>query len=548
MNRQNKQHNRFFIPLLLTFLLVFSCFILKVNSAELNAKFKDFQNYSSDIMSEQLNAIRVDTKENRINPNFKPSKNISGSKKTSIDKSHTHGVAYQETSTDESVSDVIPSNNDSSSDVSIDDLDNSLPDKSVNNEDTTNAKEGNDTSNVTDDEDTFQQVKGGVTNIRATVGKSQIIQFAQPIKRLSVTDPSLADLILLSPTQMIMNGKAAGVTSIIIWDESDEPAFFELYVQNDTSALMDALKMVAPDEPINLKITDDGNVILGGTLSSTIVRDQIAKIAQAYGYTLVDVSESPVPQVVLELKIAEISRSVSKNFSVRWKAASWADTSIAPTFTTSTADTHGGVGLQWTGNSQTGFTLAIFEPTSRISTILEMGQNKGLLNVMAEPKIVSTHGREATFDAGNQVPVPTGVDQNGNLAYEYKDVGVRVAFTPWISEKSQRIELKITPEVSEIDPSVNVTQPNGSTIFGFRSRKASTTVELENGETLMIAGLIRRNETSSSAVIPFYSSIPIIGKLFNTAAFTKGESELVIMVTPKIIKPGVYGDMVGTAE
>lgn len=397
---------------------------------------------------------------------------------------------------------------------------------------------------LTDQDPDYKTVDAGVTDIRATVGKSQIIQFAQPIKRISITDPALADLILLSPTQMIMNGKAAGVTSLIIWDEADQPAFFDLYVQNDTSDLLDAFRKVAPDEPINIKITDDGNVILTGTLSSTLVRDSIAKICEAYGYKLVDVAESPVPQVVLELRIAEIARSVAKNFSFAYRVGAWGHNPIAP----NVMDSKAGVGGEWNGSSQAGFILAVFEPTQNFSGIMGMGQQKGLLNILAEPKIVTTNGRQADFDAGQSVPVPTGVDQNGNLAYEYKDIGVKVSFTPWISEKSERIELKITPEVSEIDSSVTISQPNGTVIYGFRKRKATTTVELENGETLMIAGLIRRNDSHVYIDPPFLGNIPIIGKFLSTSTFDKSESELVIMVTPKIIKPGVYGDVLGTSD
>lgn len=400
-----------------------------------------------------------------------------------------------------------------------------------------------------DDEDLdYQNVKGGITDLRATVGKSQIIQFAQPIKRLSLADPALADLVILSPTQMILNGKSAGVTSLIIWDEMDQPAFFDLYVQNNTSDLLDAFKQVAPGENVNIKVTDDGNVILSGTLSSTVVRDQFDKISKAFGYTLVDVAESPVPQVVLELKIAEVSRSLTRNFSLLAKVGAWADQSIAPQFTASPRDPLGGVGAEWTGEDVTGFKAAIFNPDARVSVFLQMAQNRGLLNILAEPQIVSTNGREASFDAGQSVPVPTGVDQNGNLAFEYQDVGVNVKFTPWISEKSQRIELKISPEVSEIDPTVTITQANGTTVFGFRKRSAETTVELENGETLMIAGLIRRSDNLTKTSIPFFESIPIIGKMFGTSTVQKDDSELVIMVTPKIIKPGVYGEILGVAE
>lgn len=487
---------------------------------------KGAETYSEDWILKELNAIRIDNNPeyaNRTNQErFQQAEKI-----REIKASNIAPIAYQET---EDVSD-----------LQLGEL--------------SDEKDGN--IQIEGEETTYKDAKGGITDIRSTVGKSQIIQFAQPIKRLSITDPSLADLILLSPTQMILNGKAAGVTSLIIWDESDQPAFFELYVQNDTSDLLDAFKEVAPDEPINIKITDDGNVILSGTVSSTIVRDQINKISEAYGYKLVDVSESPIPQVVLELKVAEISRSISKNFSLLYKTGTWAFNPVvspAGGVTPSVIESTGFLGIKngagnlWNGSSSSGFQAAIYNQSARFSSFLAMAQTKGLLNVLAEPKLVSTNGREAVFDAGQSVPVPTGVDQNGNLAYEYKDVGVKITFTPWISEKSQRVELKLAPEVSEIDPTVTIRQQNGTVIYGFRKRKATTTVELENGETLLIAGLIRRRDTNTITDPPFFANIPIIGKLVQQSSFEKEESELVIMVTPKIVKPGTYGEVLGTSE
>lgn len=469
---------------------------------------KDAQTFSNDWIINSFNELRVNPSQ-KVGPN---------NKKTTL-KEENHPVAYQQI-------DAAPDINLDLDDISIEEMD------------------------LTEQDPNFKTVDSGITDIRATVGKSQIVQFAQPIKRLSITDPALADLILLSPTEMILNGKTAGVTSLIIWDELDQPAFFDLYVQNDTTDLLDAFKKVAPDEPIDIKITDDGNVILSGTVSSTLVRDSIQKICQAYGYQLVDVSESPVPQVVLELRIAEISRSITKNFQLFYKFGAWADNGLAnaPITQLSNRDQNGGIGGEWNGNSLTGFAFSIFKPNARFNWTIGMAQTRGLLNVLAEPRVVATNGREAKFDAGTSVPVPTGVDQNGNLAYEYKDIGVKVTFTPWIAEKSKRIELRISPEVSEIDPSVTIVQPNGVTIFGFRKRNLTTTVELENGETLMLAGLIRRLDTNTYTDVPFFGNIPIIGKLANSSSFDKNESELVIMVTPRIIKPGVYGEVLGTAE
>lgn len=559
-------------------------------------KIKDAQSMSVDEMLNILNEDRID--EPRFTPNgYVPPVKKSGTKVTSIPVKNKaqvkHPVAFQETAQPDNA----PPPDTYDPDAPVDNppagmsdqpppgddklkIDSSTPpfptDNSASNQPQTPPQDNSttspsdqtgtgdetasdDQSNPDSDEPTFQQVKGGITEIRATVGKSQIIQFAQPITRLSVTDPSLADMILLSPTQMILNGKAGGVTSMIIWDETGQPAFFELYVQNDTSNLMDALKLVAPDEPLSIKLTDDGNVILSGTVSSRIVRDQIQKICEAFGYKLVDVSESPMPQVVLELKIAEIARSITKNFNTRTKGGGdtapilqgngWPNQLMNISHYPLISQTGTKLaGAEWNGNSAGGFQFALFRQQSRFSWFMQAAESRGLLNILAEPKLVATHGTEASFNAGNQVPVPTGVDQNGNLAYEYKDVGVKIAFKPTISEKSQRIELTVKPSVNEIDPSVNVTQPNGSVIYGFRTRDANTTVELENGETLMIAGLIRRNDNNTIATPPFLSTIPILGQLMMTSSFQRGESELIIMITPKIVKPGVYGDIVGTSE
>ncbi|MDD3150555.1 MAG: pilus assembly protein N-terminal domain-containing protein [Candidatus Gastranaerophilales bacterium] len=371
-----------------------------------------------------------------------------------------------------------------------------------------------------------------ISDLYAIVGKSKFIKFDEPVKRMSITNPDLADIVLLSPTEMLLNGKNAGSTSLIIWGESSEnPVFFDLVVQNDSESFLKAVNKVLPNENIDIAFTEKG-AVLAGKISSSIAREKIKELAKAYNFELSDISESPSPQVLIEVKIVEASRSFTKNIS-----STFSKGNLYGNFVNGTELTLGEAqkGFEF-GGTEEGVKYFLTKSKDEIGLLLKAGEKKGFVKILAEPKLIAKNGKEASFNAGQQVPVPSGVGEGGNISYEYKDVGINVKFNPTILEDSQRVILSVEPEVSEIDSSTSVHQSDGSVVYGIKTRKVSTTVELNDGSTLVIAGLLKRTDNDTRTQIPLLGDIPVLGKLFKASTKTKDETELMIFVTPKILQ------------
>lgn len=375
-------------------------------------------------------------------------------------------------------------------------------------------------------------LKGNVTELTAIVGKSQLIRFDESVKRISLTNPALADLVLISPTEMLLNGKSAGLTSLIVWGQKGDPAFFNLYVKNDASQFLSAVRTTLPGENLDFKFTNDSNVVLSGRVSSAIVKEQVKSLAQAYGLKLVDVSESPVPQVMIEVRVAEASRSFTKTLGSNFAFGKLSPTFLDDNFKIVTNGAYGSA-ADFKGGLNG---LRVIMHKEDITSVLNLAEQKGFVKILAEPKLVATNGNKASFNAGQQIPFPSSIDRSGNVAYSFKDVGVNVSFTPTIMEKSGRISLNIAPEVSEIDASASIKVNSDVTVYGIKTRKADTTVELTDGQTLIMAGLLQRTDNSVKSQIPLLGGIPVIGQLFRSDEFRKGETELLIFVTPRIIR------------
>ncbi|MDD3013177.1 MAG: pilus assembly protein N-terminal domain-containing protein [Candidatus Gastranaerophilales bacterium] len=376
-------------------------------------------------------------------------------------------------------------------------------------------------------------LKGNVSELTAIVGKSQLIRFDEPVKRISLTNPALADLVLISPREMLLNGKSGGLTSLIIWGEKGDPAFFNLYVKNDSSQFLNAVKATLPNEYLDFKFTNDSNVVLSGKVSSTLVKDQVKNLAQAYGLKIVDMAESPVPQVMIEVRVVEASRSLTNSLKSNFGLGKLADSFIKG-YSITALDNVNTNAADFKGTAS-GLRLLVHK--HELSSMLAVAEQKGLAKILAEPKLMATNGSKASFNAGQEIPFPSSVDRNGNVAYEFKKVGVNVSFTPTIMEKSGRISLNISPEVSEIDSSTAITIDNNVVVYGIKTRKADTTVELNDGQTLIMAGLLQRTDNSVKNQIPIIGNIPILGQLFRSDEYRKGETELLIFVTPRIIQP-----------
>ncbi|MBX2860887.1 MAG: pilus assembly protein N-terminal domain-containing protein [Vampirovibrio sp.] len=426
--------------------------------------------------------------------------------------------------------------------------------------------DGSDSSSSTND-DGPPVLKGGITSLKVTRGRSQIIKFAQPIPRVSIADPTLADVIPLAPDQLMINGKERGVTSLVVWDENGQEGIFDLYIEKDTTELLKAIESIAPNEKIDVHITDD-SFILSGQVSNSVILEEIRQLAAAYGYrdeNFKDITETPVPQVILEVKIAEASRTVLDSLKT-----AFSETGTGVTLSRLSGGFDGNIlsnGLARSGaglipgsgfnalrtpdqflqglnnNNNIGGILGTFRDQN-FNVAFDLLSSDGKVTVLAEPKLVCTHGRTASFLAGGEFPFISGVDQNGSPIIQFREFGVRLAFTPWIAVRTNRIELKVEPEVSELDRS-NCLQTAAGLVCGLRQRRTETTVELRNGESLMISGILEKSEENNFAKVPFIADVPILGALFKNADFTKRDRELMVVITPHIVNPGDYGTILG---
>lgn len=357
----------------------------------------------------------------------------------------------------------------------------------------------------------------------AVAGKTQLIKFDEPVKRISITDPSMADLVLLSPKELLLNGKKAGRTSLLFWGDSDKPVFFNLVVQQDTDAFIQAVDQIAPGEAIKYAYTDDG-VIMSGHVSSTTVKNNIENVIKAYNIKLLDLTESPTKQVLLEVKITEASRSFTKSFQSQF--------SVGQNTSNFLPALMGGINDGGNGSFDKVGQYLFSSQSANIAWAISAAETKGLIKILAEPKLLAIDGQAGSFNVGNEIPYPSSVGLSSTTSYAFKNTGVILNFTPTILEKSNRVILKLSPEVSEIDPSYK----SISGIPGFKTRKVDTTVELADGETLIIAGLLSHSTSTSNTKVPGLGDIPGLGFLFANWSRTKDDTELVIFITPKIVE------------
>lgn len=402
--------------------------------------------------------------------------------------------------------------------------------------------------------------EGAVSRIEVTRGRSQIIKFAQPVVRLSIAEPSLADIIPLAPDQIMINGKLRGVTSLIVWDEDGQEGVFDLAIQNDTSELLDAVRTIAPKEDIQARVTDD-SFIVSGNVSSAVVLDEIRKTASAYGFRddhFIDLTDTPTPQVMLDVRMAEANRSVGRILKTSFGSDSGG---LQLTRLGNTLDSTVMAGLVTpirgqravTGRATPGLapnrslmnTMAShniggltggFKFGNPFTVLWDLLETSGKINTLANPSLLCTHGRTASFLAGGEFPFVGSVDRNGSPIIQFKEFGVKLNFTPWISLRSGRIEIKVQPEVSNLDSTSCVTGGGGNQVCGILKRSTDTTVELMDGESLMISGILSREDQSTFAKVPFISSVPILGAMFNNPNIQKTDRELVVIITPHIVK------------
>ena len=398
------------------------------------------------------------------------------------------------------------------------------------------------------------------TDIDLLVGRSTILNVGSPITRVSLTVPDVADAMVTSSQQLLIHGKTPGTISMFVWDKSGGIKTYEVNVRRDLKQLVEQVQQLFPGEPISV-VGSGKDVVLSGTVTSKYVIDKAADIAGGY----VDKKENVVNllkqqegqasnQVMLKVRFAEVSRNALQELGVNlftgatgykdWIARTTTQQFTAPDFTdlTRTADLNDNL----TGASGK-FTLSdflnifVFSNKYNMGSVIRALEQKGLFQSLAEPNLIAINGKEASFLAGGEYPYPVAQAGQGSttITIQFKEFGVRLAFTPTVLG-GDLINLKVKPEVSSLDFA------NGVSISGFRvpalsTRRTETEVELQDGQTFAIAGLMNNTVSQTMSKIPGIGDIPILGYLFKSRAYQKQQTELVVMITPVIVRKGSSG-------
>lgn len=398
------------------------------------------------------------------------------------------------------------------------------------------------------------------------VGRSLVITSPTRIKRVSVADPAIVDAIVVSPTQVLVNGKTAGGVSLMLWDESDQSQAFEVSVDIDILSLSEKIHEVFPNEQVQIETSKD-SVILSGHASSAAVSDKIFEVVKNATPKVTSLISTPAVQpgeILLEVKFAEVDRSAVSQFGVNILSLPGAknigtlstqqfgppslnggltSTGVASTATstaTSTTVTSGGYNLNNLLN------LFFFRPDINLAATIQALQTQNILQILAEPNLLTASGKDASFLAGGQFPYPVLQSTGGNggssgITIQFKEYGVRLNFTPTILPDGL-IHLKVAPEVSSLD-FTNAVTLQGFTIPALSTRRVESEMDLRDGQTFAIAGLIDNQVQQQFDKIPGIGDIPILGNLFKSHSTTKSRDELLVIVTPRIVQPLAPGQI-----
>jgi pilus assembly protein CpaC len=384
------------------------------------------------------------------------------------------------------------------------------------------------------------------------VGKSVVINLQSPVTRILSSNPAVMDTLATSPTQVVVEGKAAGYSSLILWDAQGHSQMLDVTVDVNISHLRSAIEQAFPGQQINVQ-SDGAHLILSGTVADPKMSEDIAKMAGEYSGNVVNsLNIAPVheQQVLLEVKFAEVDRTKMQSFGIN-------------IFSTGAANTIGSVSTQQfspptlqslpagsassTGAVSTSFQLSnllnlfAFRPDINLGATISDLESKNVLQILAEPNLLAMNGQKASFLAGGEFPFPVvqGGQNLGVVTIQFRPFGVKLDFTAFVGP-DRVIRMHIVPEVSTLDFS-NAVTISGFTIPALSTRRAESEIELKDGQSFGIAGLLDNRAQVQLSKLPGIADIPILGNLFRSRSITRSNSELLVLVTPRIVDPVKLG-------
>src|SRR5438552_5788794 len=395
-----------------------------------------------------------------------------------------------------------------------------------------------------------QNVSSEGQALHILVGKSVVVNVQAPITRVLSSNPSVIETLATSPTEIVVEGRAAGSSSLILWDQSGRSQMLDVVVDVDVAGLRSAIERSYPDQHIDVQ-ADGGRLILTGKVTDPKMIEDLTKMATVYSNQIVNslsLAVSHDRQVLLEVKFAEVDRTRFSQVGVNLFS-----TGAGNTLGTTTTGQFGGFGTQHItdvagpGTHSGPFTseqtinnvlnIFLFRPDIHFGAVIEPLRQKSVLQSLAEPNLMAINRQKATFLAGGEFPFPIVQPGNGFTAVtiQFKPFGVRLEFTGNIASDGT-IRLHVAPEVSTLD-FTNALAISGFTIPAISTRRAETELELKDGQSFGIAGLLDNRAQAQLSKVPGIGDIPVLGQLFRSRNINKSNTELLALVTPHIIYP-----------
>jgi pilus assembly protein CpaC len=369
-----------------------------------------------------------------------------------------------------------------------------------------------------------------------TAGRSTVVTTEFDVTRIAITNPEVADAVVVQPREILIDGKKAGTVSLIVWAK-DSRKQYDIVVEPAITTLEQHLQALFPGEDIAISVSEEA-IVLSGQVSSTNVMLRAAEIATASASKSRIINLLQVPggnesqQVMLQVRFAEVNRRALTELGVSLFAnrARFAARSSTQQFAAPDFDDESQSGLVFSDF----LNLFFFDYKNGFGGVLRALESRGGFQSLAEPNLIAYNGQEASFLAGGEFPVPIVQGATGAVSVLFKEFGIRLTFTPTIA--GDVIRLKVRPEVSTLDFA------NGISLQGFRipaltTRRAETDVELRDGQSFAIAGLLDNVRQDDTSAIPILSKLPIIGALFRSKADRSEETELMVLITPRLVRP-----------
>jgi pilus assembly protein CpaC len=392
--------------------------------------------------------------------------------------------------------------------------------------------------------------------LSVTVGKAVLVDTAQPVQRVAVGVGDIVEAMAVSPTEIMLSGKAAGETSLIIWDIRGGRQFFNVTVRpsnlvtGDTlDAIRRELRTELPNQSVRVSF-DNGNIFLRGTVKDLLASQRAVEIASTAGkvVNLLDVNTpASDQQILLKVRFVSVDRQKATTLGINLYNLGLGNSlgtvntgQFSPPSLSQTGSSSGGGVTGTTGSASFSQQLNIFAWFPGLNAGAEIAdlETKSVAQVLAEPNLMAVNGKQASFLAGGEYPYPVVSGTSGGTAavsIQFQEYGIRLTFIPTILPGNQ-IRLQVAPEVSELDYG-NEVEISGFEVPGLTTRRVNTEVELKDGDSFVISGLLDKTVTDQFNRVPFLADIPILGKLFQSMSKTKNDTELLVIVTPEIVGP-----------